>query len=237
MQIHLPGHRRRAPRRPRPCPAAPPGPRRSARHGAARSAPGSRNCWRPGGRCAACSWDSAICSSNSAAASAVPVGAGLGGELRVHGGVLVGFALDRQLQAAGQDLPASPLGLRAAGLSITSSGWSRRKWAKACSVSWLAVSRNRRARSLLPSCLATSAKKRYLRLAMLSPPKAASRLAWVPGWEGSWHERGDPPSSQPPGWRGCPAHQVVGPRRSRPKERASQSFGGLFPFEPKRFWS
>ncbi len=28
---------------------------------------------------------------------AVAVGAGLGGEFRVHGGVLVGFALDRQL--------------------------------------------------------------------------------------------------------------------------------------------
>jgi hypothetical protein len=35
---------------------------------------------------------------------AVAVGPGLGGELRVHGGVLVGFALDRQLQAAGQHL-------------------------------------------------------------------------------------------------------------------------------------
>ena len=30
----------------------------------------------------------------------VLIGAGLGGEIRVHGGVFVGFALDRQLQAA-----------------------------------------------------------------------------------------------------------------------------------------
>ncbi|MEY4800847.1 MAG: hypothetical protein RLZZ213_1294 [Cyanobacteriota bacterium] len=39
------------------------------------------------------------------------------------------------------------------------------------------------ASSVFPTCLATSAKNRYLRLAMLSPPKAASRLAWVRGLE------------------------------------------------------
>ena len=34
----------------------------------------------------------------------VAVGVGLRSELRIHGGVLVGFALDRQLQAAAQHL-------------------------------------------------------------------------------------------------------------------------------------
>ena len=38
---------------------------------------------------------------------------------------------------------------------------------------------------LVAKLLATSAKNRYLRLAMLPPPKAASRLVWVEGLETS----------------------------------------------------